>query len=63
MPTGIYLFKLNNGNTRAISEICSKLTVKTQSHVSIVDFEYGNTNYVYIDAENIPNKKNLVHFL
>ena len=25
----IYLFKVNNGNTRTMSEICSKLTIKT----------------------------------
>ena len=28
-PTGIYLLKVNNRNTRTISEICSKLTIKT----------------------------------
>ena len=28
-PAGIYLFKFNNGNTRAMCEICSKLTIKT----------------------------------
>ena len=43
---GIYLFKFNNGNNKAISEICSKLTIKTlerhQWHCSgafIVNFE------------------------
>ena len=29
IPAGIYLFKVNNGNTRTICEICSKLTTKT----------------------------------
>ena len=28
-PDGIYLFKINNGNTRAMCEICSKLTINT----------------------------------
>ena len=28
-PTGIYLLKVNNGNTRSFCEICSKLTIKT----------------------------------
>ena len=28
-PAGIYLFKVNNGNTRTICEICLKLTIKT----------------------------------
>ena len=27
-PAGIYLFKVNNGNTGTMCEICSKLTVK-----------------------------------
>ena len=27
--TGIYLFKVNNGNTKTMCEICSKLTIKT----------------------------------
>ena len=25
---GIYLFKVDNGNTRTICEVCSKLTIK-----------------------------------
>ena len=29
-PAGFYLFKVNNRNTRAMSETCSKLTIKTQ---------------------------------
>ena len=29
LPTGIYLFKVNNKNTRTRCEICSKLTIKT----------------------------------
>ena len=28
-PVGIYLFKVNNRNTRTRCEICSKLTIKT----------------------------------
>ena len=28
-PAGIYLFKVNNGNTRAMCEICSKLKIRT----------------------------------
>ena len=28
-PAGIYLFKINNGNTRTMCEICSKATIKT----------------------------------
>ena len=28
-PANIYLFKVNNKNTRKMCEICSKLTIKT----------------------------------
>ena len=28
-PASIYLFKVNNGNTRTMCEICTKLTIKT----------------------------------
>ena len=28
-PVGIYMFKVNNRNTRTRCEICSKLTIKT----------------------------------
>ena len=31
---GIYLFKVNNRNTRSRCEICSKLTIKTPEHTS-----------------------------
>ena len=46
IPPGIYLFKANNGNTKIIHKICSKLTIKTserrlwrRSGVLIVNFE------------------------
>ena len=57
----IYLFKVNNGNTRTMCVICSKLKIKTQkwhlvvlvpsllthsSGVSIVDFALLNTDWV-----------------
>ena len=32
-PTSIYLLKINNGNTRTISRICSKLTIKTRERL------------------------------
>ena len=41
-PAGFYMFKGSNRNTRAICEICSKLTIKTQGRRSgafIVHFE------------------------
>ena len=45
-PVGIYLFKVNNRDTRTRYEICSKLTIKTperrqwrRSGVFIVNFE------------------------
>ena len=46
-PTSIYLFKVNNKNTRKLSKICSKLTIKIpeerlwrRSGVFIVNFEH-----------------------
>ena len=60
IPADIYLFKVNNGNTRKVCEICSKLTIKTPegrhclcklwvdliycSRVSTVGFEKVNTD-------------------
>ena len=45
-PASIYLFKVNNGNTRTMCEICSKLTITIpkqnqwrRSGVFIVNFE------------------------
>ena len=47
-PVGIYLLKVNNGNTRKRCEICSKLTTTTpeqrhcrRSGVFIVNFEHS----------------------
>ena len=46
-PAGIYMFKVNNGNSRTRCERCSKLTIKTperrhwrRSGVLIVNFEH-----------------------
>ena len=51
----IYLFKVNNRNTRKRCEICSKLTIKTYfpsfSSVSIVDFEQVNVGWESIVLE------------
>ena len=58
-PGRIYLLKVNNGNTRALSETCSKLTMKSSerrqwccsgnfthcSDVSIIDFQQVNTGW------------------
>ena len=47
-PSGIYLFKINNGNIQAIIGIYSKLTTKTlerrrrRSGISIVSFEQSS---------------------
>ena len=47
VPAGIYMFKVNNRNTRTRCEICSKLTIKTpepghwrRSGVFIVNFKH-----------------------
>ena len=46
IPAGIYVFKVNNGNTKIRCEICSKITIKTPQGchwhcpgVFIVNFE------------------------
>ena len=49
-PTGVNLFKVNDGNLRTICEICSKLAIKTPERrqcfsVSIFDFEQLNTGW------------------
>ena len=48
---GIYLFKVNNGNTRKMLELCSKLPIKTperrqwrRNGVFIVNFEQISNN-------------------
>ena len=35
-PVGMYLFRVNNGNTRTICEICSNLTINTLSLLLIL---------------------------
>ena len=49
-PANIYLFKVNNRNTRKRCEICLKLTIKTRerrrSDVFIVNFEH--ISYLFI---------------
>ena len=46
-PTGNYIFKVNNTNTRTMRKTCSELTIKTpeqcqwcHSHILIVNFEH-----------------------
>ena len=52
-PVDNYMFKVNNKNTRARYEICSKLTIKTpershwrQSGVFVVNFEHTSHHVV-----------------
>ena len=52
-PAGIYMFKVNNRNTRTSCEIRSKLTIKTpeqrqwsRSGVFIVNFEHVIAGWV-----------------
>ena len=41
-PAGIYLLKVNNRNTRARSEICSKLTIKTPERRQMAEFMFSS---------------------
>ena len=55
-PVNIYLFKVNNRNTKKRCEVCSKLTIKTPERlhwpwtyfnsVSIIEFEQVIVNWV-----------------
>ena len=45
-PVSIYLFKVINRNTKKKCEICSKLTMKTSSSISIIDFEQVNVSWI-----------------
>ena len=58
-PANIFLFEVNNRNTRERCEVCSKLTIKTQerrqwtyftpfSNVSIVELEQANISWVIV---------------
>ena len=40
-PVGIYLFKVNNRNTRTRSEICSKLTINTPERRHVPEPQAG----------------------
>ena len=64
-PAGNYMFKVNNRNTRARCEICSKLTINIPerrqrlwtyftrcSSVPIVNFEHVNTGCVWEKIKN-----------
>ena len=47
-PAGDYLFKVNDGNTRTMCEICLKLVIKTPERrlvVFIVNFEQIYTSF------------------
>ena len=37
-PSGNYMFKVNNGNTRTRCELCSKLTIKIPERRRMVTF-------------------------
>ena len=62
-PTDIYLLKVNNRNSRARYEICSKLTVKTPERghwcrfdVFIVNFE----NISHLSSVSIVNFERVI---
>ena len=70
-PAGNYMFKVNNRSTRARSEICSKLTIKTPEHftlcssVSIANFEQVNTGWEWITiaSRKTTKSEDLVFFI
>ena len=66
IPSNIYLFKVNNRNTRKRCEICAKLTIKTQerrhSGVFIVNFEHISNFFLVFLLLNL-NKELLAGYL
>ena len=46
-PTDIYLFKVNNKNTKTMCEICSKLTIKKNSDVINVLMSFSLTMNIF----------------
>ena len=59
-PVSIYLLKVNNKNTRARCEICSKLTIKTperrQWHSSLKNWTFIHTQNLQL-VSNFQNKE------
>ena len=56
----IYMFKVNNRNTRTRCEICSKLTIKTpernSEHISHLVLVFLQLNFEHVNADNLPKK-------
>ena len=52
--SGMWLFKVNNGNIRTMCEICSKL-IHIVLDVSIVDFEQVNSDWVTVEFHKTNN--------
>ena len=58
---GIYLFKVNNGNTRTMREICLKLTIKTPERRQLTSlfwffhycFEQVNADWVQMPGKSV----------
>ena len=69
VPTIIYLFKVKNGKTRVMCEVCSSLAIKKSerrqrliyfkhySSVSIVDLEQINTSCVFFSRPLVQKLK------
>ena len=49
-PAGIYLLKVNNKNTRARCEICSKLTIKTPERRQKLTIETLEQGVKYVQS-------------
>ena len=56
-PVGIYMFKINNRNTRRRCEICSKLTIKTPERRQWrLGFKCAFCNTVEVYLASIPSR-------
>ena len=48
LPTSIYLFKINKGNTKKICEIFSKLKIKTSERHQRLHFDVFTVNFEHV---------------
>ena len=58
-PAGVHMFKVNNGNTRAMCEICSKLIKKTPERCQQinVDINFEQISYIVLVFPSLPLSK------
>ena len=61
-PVGNYMLKVNNRNPRTISEICSKLTIKTSERRSRSSVAFSQTSAERAEAYFDPSQTTYLEF-